>query len=149
VPLINTGVEGEYVSGVRYRAWQPWSALHPTIGVDVPLVFDVVDTWSNRSLGGFTYFVAHPGGRSYDSFPVNSLEAQSRRISRYWDFGHTQGEIEKVSPPLKEQDDRDKMETSRIMVKNPNSKTFAYQELEGSLEYPHTLDLRRKWSPIS
>ena len=146
VPLLNTGVEGEYVSGVRYRAWQPWSALHPTIGVDVPLVFDVVDTWSNRSLGGFTYFVAHPGGRSYDSFPVNSLEAQSRRISRYWDFGHTQGEIEKLSPPLKEQDDSDKMETSRIMVKNSTSKVFVYQELEGSLEYPHTLDLRRKWS---
>jgi uncharacterized protein (DUF2126 family) len=147
VPLISTGVEGEYVSGVRYRAWQPWSALHPTIGVDVPLVFDVVDTWSNRSLGGFTYFVAHPGGRSYDSFPVNSLEAQSRRISRYWGFGHTQGEVEKISAPLKEQDNNDKMETSRIVVKNPNTSTFSYQELEGSLEYPHTLDLRRKWSP--
>ena len=147
VPLVNTGVEGEYVSGVRYRAWQPWSALHPTIGVDTPLVFDVVDTWSNRSLGGFTYFVSHPGGRSYDSFPVNSLEAQSRRISRYWGFGHTQGEVEALRPPVKEQDSNEKSETSRMVVKNASSKTFQYQELEGSLEYPHTLDLRRKWSP--
>ena len=148
VPLVNTGVEGEYVSGVRYRAWQPWSALHPTIGVDTPLVFDVVDTWSKRSLGGFTYFVSHPGGRSYDSFPVNSLEAQSRRISRYWGFGHTQGEVEELRPPVKEQEPNDKSETSRSVLKNDSAKTFQYQELEGSLEYPHTLDLRRKWSPI-
>ena len=147
VPLINTGVEGEYVSGIRYRAWQPWSALHPTIGVDTPLVFDVVDTWSRRSLGGFTYFVSHPGGRSYDSFPVNSLEAQSRRISRYWGFGHTQGEVEELRPPVKEQEPNDKAETSRVVLKNANPNTFQYQELEGSLEYPHTLDLRRKWSP--
>lgn len=147
VPLVNTGVEGEYVSGVRYRAWQPWSALHPTIGVDTPLVFDVVDTWSNRSLGGFTYFVSHPGGRSYDSFPVNSLEAQSRRISRYWGFGHTQGDIEKISVPLKEQDNHDKMDASHTVVKNLDKGTFLYQELERSPEYPHTLDLRRKWSP--
>ncbi len=147
VPLVNTGVEGEYVSGVRYRAWQPWSALHPTIGVDTPLVFDVVDTWSKRSLGGFTYFVSHPGGRSYDSFPVNSLEAQSRRISRYWGFGHTQGEVEELRPPVKEQEPNDKSETSRSVLKNDSAKTFQYQELEGSLEYPHTLDLRRKWSP--
>ncbi|MCX6062382.1 MAG: transglutaminase family protein [Campylobacterales bacterium] len=147
VPLVNTGVEGEYVSGVRYRAWQPWSALHPTIGVDTPLVFDVVDTWSKRSLGGFTYFVSHPGGRSYDSFPVNSLEAQSRRISRYWGFGHTQGEVEELRPPVKEQEPNDKSETSRSVQTNDKVKTFQYQELEGSLEYPHTLDLRRKWSP--
>jgi len=147
VPLVSTGVEGEYVSGVRYRAWQPWSALHPTIGVDTPLVFDVVDTWSRRSLGGFTYFVSHPGGRSYDSFPVNSLEAQSRRISRYWGFGHTQGDVEELRPQVKEQESYDKAETSRVVLKNPNVKTFHYQELEGSLEYPHTLDLRRKWSP--
>ncbi|MDO9304811.1 MAG: transglutaminase family protein [Sulfuricurvum sp.] len=147
VPLVNTGVEGEYVSGVRYRAWQPWSALHPTIGVDTPLVFDVVDTWSKRSLGGFTYFVSHPGGRSYDSFPVNSLEAQSRRISRYWGFGHTQGEVEELRPPVKEQEPNDKSETSRSVLKNDSAKKFQYQELEGSLEYPHTLDLRRKWSP--
>ena len=106
-----------------------------------------MDTWSRRSLGGFTYFVSHPGGRSYDSFPVNSLEAQSRRISRYWGFGHTQGDVEELRPPVKEQEPHDKAETSRVVLKNPNAKTFHYQELEGSLEYPHTLDLRRKWSP--
>jgi uncharacterized protein (DUF2126 family) len=142
-------VEGEFVAGVRYRAWQPWSALHPTIGVDTPLVFDVVDTWSKRSLGGFTYSVSHPGGRTYDTFPVNSLEAQSRRFSRYWGFGHTQGEVEEVKAPLKDQEPNDRGETSRGFSKNKKAKTFAYQELSSTMEYPHTLDLRRKWNPNS
>lgn len=146
VPLVSTGIEGEYVSGVRYRAWQPWSALHPTIGVDTPLVFDIVDTWNRRSVGGFTYFVSHPGGRAYDTFPVNTLEAQSRRISRFWGFGHTQGEIEEMREPMirsQELSDR----TVHMVQKNAGKKTFYYQELQGSKEYPHTLDLRRKWSP--
>ena len=147
VPLVPTGVEGEYVSGVRYRAWQPWSALHPTIGVDTPLVFDIVDTWNRRSMGGFTYFIAHPGGRAYDTIPVNTLEAQSRRISRYWGFGHTQGEMDEVHEPLiRSQDSGEEIE-SRTVVNHPQKKVFTYQELPGSLEYPHTLDLRRKWSP--
>lgn len=147
VPLVSTGVEGEYVAGVRYRAWQPWSALHPTIGVDTPLVFDIVDTWNRRSMGGFTYFIAHPGGRAYDTFPVNTLEAQSRRISRYWGFGHSQGEIEEVHEPLIRSQESNEESPSRTVVSHPQKKTFAYQELPRSLEYPHTLDLRRKWSP--
>ena len=148
VPLVSTGVEGEFVAGVRYRAWQPWSALHPTIGVDTPLVFDVVDTWNRRSMGGFTYFIAHPGGRAYDTFPVNTLEAQSRRISRYWGFGHTQGDMKELHEPmLREQEAAGEEATSRKVLTHPKQKTFIYQELPGSLEYPHTLDLRRKWSP--
>ena len=39
VNLIKTGVEETYVAGIRYKAWNPFSALHPTIGVDAPLVF--------------------------------------------------------------------------------------------------------------
>lgn len=148
VPLVSTGVEGEYVSGVRYRAWQPWSALHPTIGVDTPLVFDIVDTWNRRSMGGFTYFIAHPGGRAYDTFPINTLEAQSRRISRYWGFGHTQGEMDEIHEPMiREQELMGEEGTSRKVLAHPKQKVFTYQELPGSLEYPHTLDLRRKWSP--
>ncbi len=148
VPLIATGIEGEYVSGVRYRAWQPWSALHPTIGIDAPLVFDIVDTWNQRSLGGFTYFVSHPGGRSYESFPVNSLEAQSRRISRYWGFGHTQGEIEEVHEPIiHEQTLEGEERVGRVVETHQPRQSFSYQELPSSLEYPHTLDLRRKWAP--
>jgi uncharacterized protein (DUF2126 family) len=96
VPLRATGAAGEYVAAVRYRAWQPSSALHPTIGVDSPLVFDLVDTWNGRSVSGCTYYVTNPGGHKYADVPVNSYDAESRRLARFVPFGHTADQMRPV-----------------------------------------------------
>jgi uncharacterized protein (DUF2126 family)/transglutaminase-like putative cysteine protease len=91
LPLQCTGTAGEFVAGVRYKAWNPPSSLHPAIGVHSPLTFDLIDTWAARSLGGCQYHVSHPGGLSYESFPINSYEAESRRLSRFVPMGHSPG----------------------------------------------------------
>jgi uncharacterized protein (DUF2126 family) len=119
IPLRSTGTVGEFVAGVRYRAWQPPAALHPRIGVHSPLTFDLFDTWMQRSLGGCQYHVAHPGGRSYQSFPVNSFEAESRRLGRFFRMGH--------SP------------AGRVA----GSRAAAPDPAAGAPEFPFTLDLRR------
>lgn len=113
VPLHATGKQGELVAGIRYRAWNPPSALHPTINVQAPLVFDLVDTWNGRSIGGCTYHVSHPGGRSYDTLPVNAFEAEGRRVSRFWEHGHT-----------------------------PTETVIELPREEINKDYPYTLDLR-------
>jgi uncharacterized protein (DUF2126 family) len=98
LPLQPTGTHGEFVCGVRYRAWQPPRCLHPTIPIHTPLVFDVVDLRAEQSIGGCTYHVAHPGGLSYETFPVNSNEAEARRVARFFAIGHTAGPVH-LSPP--------------------------------------------------
>jgi uncharacterized protein (DUF2126 family)/transglutaminase-like putative cysteine protease len=94
LPLHPTGVEGEFVAAVRYRAWQPPSCLHPTIPIDAPLVFDVLDLWLRRSMGGGAYHVSHPGGLNPSTFPVNAFEAESRRAARFLKIGHSAGPLE-------------------------------------------------------
>ena len=102
-PLQPTGRIGEFVCGVRYRAWQPPSALHPGIAPHAPLTVDIVDRWQQRSLGGCRYYVAHPGGLSYEDFPVNSYTAESRRLARFFRFGHTPGRMDvKPAAPSRE-----------------------------------------------
>jgi uncharacterized protein (DUF2126 family)/transglutaminase-like putative cysteine protease len=93
LPLSPTGTFGESVAGIRYRAWHPPSALHPTIAPHVPLTFDVFDSWTGRSIAGCRYHVSHPGGRSFEIFPVNAYEAEGRRLARFEAHGHTVGRM--------------------------------------------------------
>lgn len=133
VPLHNTGRNGEYVAGVRYRAWQPPSALHPTIGVHAPLTFDLVDTWNGQSIGGCTYHVSHPGGRSEDTYPVNGHEAETRRVSRYDEFGHSPGEISATTGAKL---------VREFAPDHHAPRPAPLSEKVFTDEYPYTLDLR-------
>jgi uncharacterized protein (DUF2126 family)/transglutaminase-like putative cysteine protease len=134
VPLIPTGTKEEFVCGIRYRAWQPPSALHPTIGIDTPITFDIVDTWNSRSIGGCTYYVAHPGGLSYDTFPINSYEAESRRGNRFDTTTHTQ-DVLRPSPELRA--------VSRYIAQDRLPFLCDPPTTETNKDFPVTLDLRR------
>ncbi len=134
LPLQATGPAGEFVAGVRYKAWKAAFGLHPAIEMHAPLVFDLFDRRLGRSVGGCVYHVAHPGGRSYDAFPINAYEAESRRISRFWSWGHTAGE---ARPP----------EWVRRIATHYGSApgTFAREPQAEAVnpDFPRTLDLRR------
>jgi len=136
IPLVPTQTRGRFVAGVRYQAWSPWSALHPTLSPQSPLVFDVVDLFQKKSLGGFSYFVSHPGGRSYETSPVNALEAEARRVARFWQQGHTQDK------------DRVSVETigsldSTVQVAPHDSLgPFQLDEPDPDPDFPCTFDLR-------
>jgi uncharacterized protein (DUF2126 family)/transglutaminase-like putative cysteine protease len=134
IPLHATAVKGEYVAGIRYRAWNPPSALHPTLGTDVPLVFDIVDSWNNKSLGGCVYHVAHPGGRNYDTFPVNAFEAEGRRISRFRNYGHTPGPVTTHAANAI---------VERYLEKTQMPVNFDLAPPKTNADYPTTLDLRQ------
>lgn len=139
VPMANTGTKGEYVASVRYRAWQPPSALHPNLGIDTPLVFDIFDLWVGKSVAGCTYHVYHPGGRAYDTFPVNSFEAEGRRVSRFYNENHTQGVYtpkEEISTEIRRYIIEKEQDTKERVIITPKI-------IEPDPEYPHTFDLRK------
>jgi uncharacterized protein (DUF2126 family) len=133
LPLHETNVAGEYVCGVRFKAWKAAFGLHPTIDMHAPLVFDVFDLHVGRSIGGCVYHVSHPGGLGYESFPVNAFEAESRRMSRFWHWGHSTGD-----PPLPDWVRRIKNHYAEFPSSHRDPSP------ESSAEYPHTLDLRRE-----
>lgn len=139
VPMVNTAFKGRYVASVRYKAWAPYSALHPTIDVNTPLTFDIYDTWNERSMGGCTYHVMHPGGRSYDTFPVNSLEAESRRTTRFWEFNHSP----KVEVKVENQTEVADIKQSYVTINREIRQNIEVKTIPISKEFPHTLDLRR------
>jgi uncharacterized protein (DUF2126 family)/transglutaminase-like putative cysteine protease len=139
IPMVNTGTKGEHVASVRYRAWQPPSALHPNLGVDTPLVFDIFDLWVGKSVAGCTYHVYHPGGRAYDTFPVNSFEAEGRRVSRFYNENHTQGVLtpkDEISTEIRRYILEKELDTNERVVIIP-------KVIEPDPEYPHTFDLRK------
>jgi uncharacterized protein (DUF2126 family)/transglutaminase-like putative cysteine protease len=94
LPLAPAPTVGEAVAGVRFRAWKPVEGFHPNIPPHVPLTFDVIDTWTGRSLGGCRYHATHPGGRNFQALPVNALEAEGRRVARFESMGHAAGSAE-------------------------------------------------------
>ncbi|UZD23580.1 transglutaminase family protein [Algoriphagus halophytocola] len=136
IPLKNTGVQGEFVAGIRYRAWQPYSALHPTIGIDTPLVIDLYDSWTKKSVAACQYHVVHPGGRSYDNFPVNSYEAEARRVSRFFDYGHT---ISQPTVPLAQEQNQ----SGRYITETKADTDYTVLVEEVNPDFPYTMDLRR------
>jgi len=136
LPMHPTGRKGEFVAGLRYRAWQPPSALHPTIKPHLPLVFDLVDTWSGRAIGGCTYHVSHPGGRSYDDFPVNAYAAEARRMGRFWEIGHDPDRVQ--APP-------NQAALGHFLPQGSAPQSMAPPLEEPNNEFPYTLDLRRRF----
>ncbi|MAP95562.1 MAG: IMP dehydrogenase [Ponticaulis sp.] len=91
VPLTENPEGASKVAGIRFRSWLPASCLHPTIFPHGPLTFDLYDPRLSRSIGGCTYFPTHPGGRNFETRPVNALEAEGRRIASFDPNGHTAG----------------------------------------------------------
>ncbi len=140
IPLNPTGRNGEWVGGVRFKAWDPPSALHPLIPAQSPLVFDIVDAFNRRSLGGCVYHVSHPGGRSYETFPVNAREAESRRVARFWNEGHSAGVIETGAVGLGRSIPHP---TTRFENSAGGAEILVVPPEAVSYEFPKTLDLRR------
>ena len=137
IPLQPIGAKGDYVAGVRYKAWKAVYGLHPTVEVHAPLVFDLFDRRLGKSVGGCVYHVAHPGGLAYETFPINAYEAETRRVSRFWDWGHTAGEAGLPAWA----------ESLQAYYPTPDWNSLREPPPErDNPAYPYTLDLR--WLPL-
>ncbi|MDF1813979.1 MAG: transglutaminase family protein [Verrucomicrobiales bacterium] len=134
IPLVKTGTSDELVGAVRFKAWDPPSALHPMIAAQTPLIFSIIDVPNRKALGGCSYHVSHPGGLSYETFPVNAREAESRRVSRFWNEGHAQGVIE-TAPGVERV-------VSRFASVDPDSLPVTIPPATEFGDFPQTLDLR-------
>lgn len=134
VPLSPAGTRENWIGGVRFKAWDPPSALHPSIAAQTKFVFDIIDVRNRKSLGGCIYHVGHPGGRNYETFPVNAREAESRRLSRFWGHGHTPGAITAAAVGGPAIGRFESMSGGRTVAHIPQEKFNA--------EFPNTLDLR-------
>ena len=82
----------------------------------------------------FVYHISHPGGRSYETFPINAREAETRRLTRFWNEGHTPGPVSAVYIPAESAGQFEFVEGGQTVERIP--------PLKVSSEFPNTLDLR-------
>ena len=83
VPLQPTRTRGRFLAGVRYKAWNPPSSLHPTLWPVYSLVFDLLDARTGEVLGGCTWFPARPSLVGFSAAPAPVASGEPEREPHY------------------------------------------------------------------